>query len=76
MTPTSILARLSGGSTGLYKVRVVKPSLGSSIESASNVADFKYEITVTSITPATGGKNGGTELTITGTHFSVSPTDN
>src|SRR5690606_10179937 len=37
---------------------------------------FAYQILVTSITPETGSKYGGTLLTITGENFSVAPTDN
>lgn len=44
--------------------------------SESTPADFKYEITVASISPATGSKAGGTVLTIVGTNFAPTLLDN
>ncbi len=43
---------------------------------ASGSIAFSYIIKVTGISPASGSMNGGTELTISGDNFSVSPTDN
>lgn len=74
---TSLKVKLSGGVTGAFKASVVRAGYGSSTESAAGAADFKYEIVVTGVAPATAAsRNGGTVLTVTGRNFSPDPLDN
>ena len=69
LTDTDITARLGGGRTGDYTIHAVN-SLGSSA-----YINFSYEITVSSIAPNFGSKNGGTILTIDGDNFSENRVD-
>jgi hypothetical protein len=69
---TSIKVRLPGGESGVFNVVVNRAGLGDSVD----VATFKYEIVVTSVSPTTGSANGGTRLTITGRNFSPDPASN
>jgi hypothetical protein len=56
-------------------VRVERDEYGFS-KPASAVTDdeFSYQVTVTSVTPNSGSKAGGTVLTITGTNFAPEDT--
>ena len=70
ITDTQIYVVLSGGRAGSYYMRLEIDGVGSSQESQTNVSLFKYELTVTNISPNQGSIYGGTIITINGTNFS------
>lgn len=56
---------------GSFDVQVTLPSLGGdSVSNPIGANAFRYEFSVSSVTPNTGSYNGGTLLTITGNNFS------
>jgi hypothetical protein len=57
---------LPGGSTGDYKLNVIKEGIGRTVPSTSTTNDFSYLIKITNVSPIKGSVNGGTILTITG----------
>ena len=75
-TSTQITCRLSGGKKGSYQIKVHMNGVGYSMPASSNSNVFKYRSTVSSISPTTGSKAGGTVLTITGTNFSTIKNEN
>ena len=68
-TSTLIKAGIPGGLPGQFDVNVVVAGFGNAIATPSTANDFKYEVVIDSILPATGSFNGGTLLTITGRNF-------
>ena len=71
VTDTSITCNLSGGRSGAYYVQVSKEDEGYAKESSSGVADFNYEIKISSVSPTSGSLEAGTILTITGKNFAT-----
>lgn len=81
ITDTEIVARLGGGRTGDYQIRVKSNSLGFNLYSLNpngnpivydlTLGAFSYNIKVTTISPNTGSNGGGTVVTITGHRFST-----
>jgi hypothetical protein len=71
LTDTLITAFLPGGDLGTYTLSVNKLDLGANTAPANGVNTFKYDLTVTSITPKTGSIFGGLNLTVTGTGFNT-----
>ena len=68
-TSTLIKAGIPGGLPGQFDVNVVVAGFGNAIATPPTANDFKYEVVIDSILPATGSFNGGTLLTITGRNF-------
>jgi hypothetical protein len=75
VTNTEIRATLGGGVTGAYKVIVSKQGAATAVPNPSTANDLKYEMVITSISPAEGSKFGGSEITITGRGFPFSDKD-
>lgn len=81
ISDTEIIARLGGGRTGNYQIRVKSNSLGFNLYSLNpngnpitydaSIGAFAYNIKVTSISPNTGSNGGGTVVTISGHRFST-----
>jgi hypothetical protein len=67
ITDTQITARVSGGRSGTYDLRVLHTDRGLSLPTEFD--DFEFRVIVKSVTPNTGSKAGGTLLTIKGHHF-------
>jgi hypothetical protein len=70
VTDTQIICVLGGGRTGEYRVRIVKDPIGSSQAQKQGDDVFKYQFTLSSISPVKGSRYGGTLLTISGQNFS------
>jgi len=67
LSATSMTATSAPGSAGVYDVTVTSPG-GTSLPVAKD--RFKFgSPTVTTVSPATGAKAGGTAVTVTGTGF-------
>lgn len=73
VTDTEVKATLSGGVVGDFYVRVFHKTLGNNLD---NTKLFRYLIEITDIQPTSGSTKGGQTLTITGRHFSATPSDN
>ena len=69
-TDNQLFVILGGGKVGSYYIRLQIEGVGSSKESQTNSSLFRYELTVSSISPNQGSIYGGTILTINGTNFS------
>lgn len=65
-----ITCGLSGGLPGNYFVQVTIADIGDIPIASTSTNLFSYKLSVISINPTTGGYNGGTLITITGTNFS------
>jgi hypothetical protein len=65
-TSTYIKAGLPGGVAGTFTVEVNLPSVGDSVLAVNGSNTFKYQVSVSSVSPASGSYYGGTLLTITG----------
>lgn len=62
-------------SAGLYKVVVQVSDKGYSMEASDGAADVDYGLSVDSFSPLAGGNGGGLSLNISGSGFSISPSD-
>jgi plastocyanin len=70
-SPTSITTASPAESAGTVNVTVATPGGSSAISSADR---FKFAPTVTSLSPNSGSKAGGTSVTVTGTGFGLGKT--
>ena len=76
MANNLVAVGLSGGLAGTFTVQVTLPeSNGDNIVTTAGVDQFKYECTITSVSPSSGSYNGGTLITITGNNFSPAYSD-
>lgn len=73
---TKLVVVLPGGKTGSFFVEVFKSDIGAAIPSSSAAVEFKYQISVSSISPTSGSLYGGTVITITGENFSTNNNNN
>jgi hypothetical protein len=65
---SKITATAPPGATGTVDVTVTNPGGTSALSTADH---FKYTPTVTAVKPASGGKAGGTSVTVTGAGFAL-----
>jgi len=64
-----------GGAAGKYRLRIVEVGTGSN-DPNTNFAKIEYNIFVTALSRKTSSKYGGATLTITGSNFATTTTDN
>ncbi len=76
MNDTFIRAGLSGGLKGTFTLEVTTVALGNSMPETTGSNEFKYDFSISSISPTSGSVNGGTLITITGVNFSPDALDN
>ena len=62
------MARISGGRSGSYDLRVWREGYGVSLNTAAD--DFAFKVSVKSVSPNEGSNAGGTLLSIKGRNFS------
>jgi len=72
---TSVVVGIPGGIPGEYYVGITHETLGDALVTGT-VNKFEYKLSISSISPLTGSKNGGTLITITGTNFSPEKSEN
>lgn len=70
VTDTQIFAVLGGGKIGNYYLNLELEGVGYSKTSTTDSNLFKYELTITNVSPTSGSVYGGTKLTFTGKNFS------
>ena len=72
-TDTEISVFIPGGTSGKYKIKVVKDEITKNIPGND---DFTYEIVHSTTFPKVSSLKGGNILTIKGSNFSKENTDN